>query len=361
MPKRSGKPAHRLKTRLSETRRHSTTRKLERLGAAGLIPSQTKGREDEVADQAAEALDLFDETGSYHRAVLAMVGRGQFRVERDKIEQAYARWVSGSRRWITSRGSGLAASLARQGSKRSDHAALRDRLKPLREARFMSVPELLASFYEDLILIVDRGAASSDHAFRELMEGLGVGPAVRERVGTEQPLGGDLPMQALKTVLKRLQLESLLAAVRHARDEDLELARDDARAFIDFARAATPLLSRTYGLHYSLGFALLADVSDTAVALTTPALMALRTALPAQMSRMRKTIDQALPGYRAMNHLLDDLPRRYHTVFADEARVRALPPDDFEEVRREVRRFQRAHADEFDSILAFDSSVTVTR
>lgn len=355
VPKRSGKPAKKLSDALAAAGQPRSTRQLERAAQAGLIPSQFEGMQEEQVRQVVEAFDVLETTGSFDRATLAIFGAGTASIKRDKLERAYSRWVENSRHWIVSRGPGLARSLARQAAKRRDSAELRNRLRVLRATRFIPVIELLTSFYEDLIRIPDRGSASSPQALGELMEGLGIAAAARERLGNEQPLGGELPLRAIGTMLKALHLESLLATVRTASQEELDAARDDVRAFVDFARVVVSVTSRTHGLRYSMGLTLLAQIEDTVVALAAPPMIYLRKALPTQMLNVRELMDRALPGYRAMNLLLDELPPRYQQAFGGAEQLQALTAAERKDLRVRLNQFESAHPSEYGAIVHFDT------
>jgi hypothetical protein len=369
---RQGQPAKQLARALGQSTTRGFTRRLERLGGAGLLgPHVQVGRGQSegsashyrpgIVARAREALSLSAEHGALDLAALVMFVRG-WEFEKEKLDAAYTSALGrfeaaierhGGEGSDYDRADRVAEKLARAAAKSRGQADLRGRLRDLnRSDRSESTRWLLRSFFHDAVHIMMRGRATSDQGLLELMHGNGISQVTMERLPDRPPPIPTLPLRELKHLVSLTSLGGVARIVGRATYAELELARDDVVALVTFARSFAPFVQRVYGLRYAFGFTVLASLTELGMAFAVPGLVILRPMFPTELEELRATIAREQPRFDAMNALADRIPARYYPLHATYERYTTLSEAEQHELKTIIDRFELERPADYAQIMA---------
>lgn len=349
MPRRDSRVVHQLRADLATLGLEVSARRIERLGTSGLLGSPPYGAD--LLDRTVYALELVERSEArLDLAVLTMFVEGRYRVGEWQLKAAYVTALERLEIGIDKRlGPGEpveafrlpAATMARRAAKEAEGRDIRERVRRVWPAveSGRTVASLLEDLYLELLLVIRTGKATSTQGLLEALQGAGVAAIASEHLPGRPPIVTELPLAEIEELLSVLTLGGIARAVALASYSDLEIGRDDAVRFFDFAKVFAPFAQQLFGLPEAFGLAPLAEATDVTIAFVAIGMIHLRSLYPAAMDESQSLFERELPRFRARLELLEQIPERLRTSLGDPGRISSLDDSDRAEVESAIKQF----------------------
>ncbi|MGI8557664.1 MAG: hypothetical protein ACR2ND_05060 [Solirubrobacteraceae bacterium] len=291
---------------------------------------------DEI-ENAARAFTLLDEAGSYAQAVLiAFVRRRP--ITKDRLEKAYSEWFGGLSSMIVRRAGSdsgrivkaiaVARPLAESIRKGRAGLGFKQRLRELNGVDSeMPMHRALFDLLTDLAQImigVEPGSREANQLGEALQD-------LVESNTTALDHGG----KPLSQFVPHLGMDVLLGLVSQATLQDLELARDDAVAFRDFARPFGRFTQIRYGSLHAWAWIAVGQANDIALAWSVPGMFFLRRVNGQKFASTMDYLKQWTPFFEAANEFVNRLPEPLR-IMAKPDGVSRLDEDQRQQLRSRI-------------------------
>jgi hypothetical protein len=364
MPRQANQADLALSAQLAKRGIAAKPRKLESMRQVGMLEeSRRQGlgrgrgvrsiRPPDEVDRAEYMVRLLDEVGTHADAVLVAFVRGDYRIAKDRLEQAYEQSFGRFQRWIATRAGAEAtlaetalqagSSIGRYLAKERRFADFRDRVRSL---GLVHENARMARVMQDLGTDLVRFLVSGDREDRLLPEAASNIEYVATDGVVEEHPGPDPTPSALAEIASRLDIPAILWLVRSSTMEELELGRDQALTFRAFAQSFGPAIERRYGARRAFPWKVYGSARDQVIAYAAPAFVLIRRIRGARLDDTIRFMTESTPFFDAANVVLDQLPPDLQ-VIAREGGLESLTPPQRDSLRLHLARISKTHPAEY--------------
>jgi hypothetical protein len=308
-------------------------RKVERWSEEGPIPEASRVRQGRKGTSAIlaphtveyvrEGLDIQRRHRPLHHVNLIMFLRGR-EIADDKLRHAFRKRLAEEKKVIRSATQNaelmgaaeeIASSIVSSLSRNKDGRAMLARIEELQESKpddEKESPEGIATSFFTNIFLLANNEEVDDEAIREIIESSDLA-SMEKAIAGLGPVVSRISENDIRSAACMAALPSKEAAIEECSLSDLRLAADLVRSLGLLATEFT-LFSRRVGLgQEAFGYSALANRTEMQLVDEIPPV-----ALQLQHPRWRKNANRridwmevAIPQFKALNALLDELPRRY--------------------------------------------------
>jgi hypothetical protein len=208
------------------------------------------------------------------------------------------------------------------------------------------IGSILQSAIINVVMVALTGEPSSTDGMFELLAAAGIDAAARDHLPGSPPPAASLLPPGVPNYLKIVQLRESKRRIARASVQDLEQARAFLLLFRDFAPEFASVVTRTVNLPNAFGFGAIEPISDGALAYALPAMVWLRGELPNETGAFGQLMQTKIEGLRALNHLLDYLPSKFHALHVVGNGGKQLPQAKQSEYYDRLRAFAGKHPDD---------------
>jgi hypothetical protein len=341
-----------------------STRRIERMRSAGLLPSPSGGSgarnyPPEARNAVLDILDLKKKGLTYSTIAAILFWRG-YPIDIEVLRSSYLTYSeAGLKALRKSHPSDdefeIAESAGLKLASRQSRTRIGREWKARLQGRDESARSILQSIDIVMLLTFLRGSfpyaePHREQVLREFVEASGLAAAERDRIGSIGPLTDRLPLDELGDVFELLSVDAIGQAVASSSVEDLARTRDSFKTLSSFTRCMAEFLTRVSGLVDAMGFGPMATFTqdEETVAMIVPLLRALEVRFPDLVDHDQiQDLQMQLEVMQARLLLLDSIPPKFWPLMAEgERALDALTPDASKELKSALDRFEKEHPEE---------------
>lgn len=295
-----------------------TPQRIERARQAGFVralePVGRSSRFDErLVREVAAFMTRSDGRTPLHEVALAVFAHGE-EIGEDAVRRAYNAYFDASERFLRGRSTGdpVEAGLAgapvmvRRFLRTKDGRRWKRRLVDADYDADATLEQIVA----ELFAVMLGGPAPSEEMVRAFIEASGLAAAERERLGSLAPWAADLQVSEIAQTFPSFSMPVLRQLLVETSYRDLCRSRTATRKIVSLLNAVAPVMAKIVPTRDALGFAELTHLDlDGQMPLMILAVRIFEER-GYGVKKVVRLAERFAPLYRAMNVLLDEMPRR---------------------------------------------------